>query len=203
MFRKEIISMNDSKEPLLMDHEVDGIKELDNLLPRWWVWLFYLTTIFAVIYMIYYHVLRAGDLQVAQFDKEFQRGEAIKSAALAKFEASLGTLQPASDEVNLAKGRQTFSTLCAPCHAQDGGGLVGPNLTDDYWIHGTNFVDNLKIIINGVPEKGMLTWKTMLKPSEIHAVASFIYTLRGTTPAHPKPPENQVSQGPQKPSEFE
>lgn len=195
--------MNDPKEPLLLAHEADGIKELDNLLPRWWVWLFYLTTIFAVIYMLYYHVFHAGELQAAQFDREFQRGEQIKSAALAKFEASLSSLQPAQDEVVLAKGRKTFGTLCAPCHREDAGGKVGPNLTDDYWIHGSNFVDNLKVIINGVPDKGMLTWKSMLKPSEIHAVASYIYTLRGTHPQDPKPPENQVPTGPSQPSQFE
>src|SRR5262249_48379907 len=147
--------------------------------------------------------LRAGELQAAQYDKEFKQGEQIKAASLSKFEASLTTLEPSNDEVILAKGHQTFTTLCAPCHRADAGGLVGPNLTDEYWIHGSNFVDNLKVIINGVPDKGMLTWKTMLKPSEIYGVASYIYTLRGTYPANPKPPENQVPSGPQKPSEFE
>jgi cytochrome c oxidase cbb3-type subunit 3 len=196
--------MNDEPQhPLLMEHEADGIRELDNLLPRWWVWLFYLTTVFAIVYMVYYHVLRIGDLQAAQFEREQTKGEQLKAIALNKFEASLSSLEPSKDDVILAKGHQTFSTLCAPCHRQDAGGLVGPNLTDDYWIHGSNFVDNLKVIINGVPEKGMLTWKTMLKPSEIHAVASYIYTLRGSHPANPKLPENQVPQGPQKPNEFE
>lgn len=195
--------MSNPKEPRLLEHEADGIKELDNLLPRWWVWLFYLSTVFAIFYMVYYHVLGLGDLQAAQFDKEFKRGEQIKAAALAKFEASLGALEPLQDGVVLAKGQQTFATLCAPCHRADGGGLVGPNLTDDYWIHGPNFVDNMRIIINGVPEKGMLSWKAMLKPSEIHAVASYIYTLRGTRPENPKLPENQAPQGPQQPSAFE
>lgn len=194
--------MNDeSKEPLLLAHEADGIKELDNLLPRWWVWLFYLTTAFAVVYLIYYHVLKVGDLQIAEFDKEWKKGEEIKNAALAKFESTLVTLEPSKDPTILAAGQQTFFKLCAPCHRPDGGGLVGPNLCDDYWIHGSNFVDNLKIIINGEPNKGMLTWRGILKPSEIHAVASFIYTLRGTKPPNPKLPENQ--QQPQKPSEFE
>src|SRR3954463_13965010 len=101
-----------NRDPLLLAHEADGIKELDNLLPRWWVWLFYLCTAFAVVYMIYYHVLRAGDLQAAQFDKEFKRGELLKSVALAKFESTLSTLEPAKDEVILAKGHQTFTTLC-------------------------------------------------------------------------------------------
>jgi len=193
--------MTDPKEPLLLDHEADGIRELDNNLPRWWVWLFYLTIIFAVLYMGYYHVLCAGDLQAAEFDKEWKKGEEIKTAALNKFEATLTSLEPSKDPVFLAKGHQTFLTLCAPCHRPDAGGLVGPNLCDDYWIHGSNFLDNLKVIINGVPEKGMLTWKGVLKPTEIHAVASYIYTLRGTKPPNPKPPENQ--QQPDKPNPFE
>jgi cytochrome c oxidase cbb3-type subunit 3 len=197
--------MNDPHEPrdpLLLDHEADGIKELDNNLPRWWVWLFYLTIGYGLVYMGYYHVFNVGDLQAKEFEREWNKGEEIKSAAIAKFESSLTSLEPSKDPVVLAGGRQTYITYCAPCHRPDGGGLVGPNLCDDFWIHGTNFVDSLKIIINGVPEKGMLTWRGLLKPSEIHAVASHIHTLRGTQPPNPKPPENQP-QAPAKPSEFE
>ncbi len=193
---------DDSKEPLLLHHEADGIKELDNLLPRWWVWLFYLTIAFAAVYLLYYHVFKAGDLQIAEFEKEWNRGEAIKAAALAKFESTLGSLAPSKEQTVLGGGQETFMKLCAPCHRPDGGGLVGPNLCDDYWIHGSNFVDNLKIIINGVPEKGMLSWRSMLKPSEVQAVASYIFTLRGTKPPNPKPPENQ-QQPPTGPSAFE
>ena len=193
--------MSDPKEPLLLDHDADVIMELENNLPLLWVWLFYLTIVFSLIYMAYYHVLRAGDLQAAEFEKEWKKGEEIKTAALATFESSLGTLEPSKEPAVLARGQQTFMTLCAPCHRADGGGLVGPNFCDDYWIHGSNYLDNLKIIINGVPEKGMLSWKSMLKPSEIQAVASYIYTLRGTTPPNPKPREDQA--GPEKPNIYE
>ena len=93
------------EEPLIPNHEADGIRELDNLLPRWWVWLFYLTTIFAVVYMGYYHVLKAGDLQIAEYTKEAKRGEEIKGVALAKFESSMGTLAPDNDPAVLAKGQ--------------------------------------------------------------------------------------------------
>lgn len=189
------------KDPLLIEHEADGIRELDNLLPRWWVWLFYLTTIFAIAYMGYYHVLKAGDLQAAEYAQEARRGEEIKSAALAKFESSIGTLAPSSDKAVVAAGQQTFLKMCAPCHRPDGGGLVGPNLCDDFWIHGSNYVDTVKTIVNGVPEKGMLTWRGVLKPNEIQAVASYIYTLRGTHPPNPKPREDQA--GPAKPNEYE
>lgn len=189
-------------DPLVMDHEADGIRELDNLLPRWWVWLFHLTVMFSLIYMVYYHVLGKGDSQRTAYEKENAVGEEIKLAALAKFESSLDKIEPAQDPVTLQKGAAVFTTLCAPCHRADGGGLVGPNLTDDYWIHGSTFQDNLKTVINGVPEKGMLSWRSMLKPDEIKAVCSFIYSLRGTKPPNPKAPENQapVQQGP---SEFE
>src|ERR1043165_4068925 len=101
--RKEVVTMNDPKEPLLLDHDADGIHELDNNLPRWWVWLFYLTIIYGVAYFGYYHVFGAGDLQVAEFQKEFKAGEAIKQAALKEFEDSLGTLEPAKDSAVLAK----------------------------------------------------------------------------------------------------
>jgi cytochrome c oxidase cbb3-type subunit 3 len=154
-----------------------------------------------VLYLGYYHVFHFGDLQAAEFEKEWKRGEQIKQAALAKFEATISTLAPSKDATILGQGKQTFLTLCAPCHRADAGGLVGPNLCDDYWIHGSNFTDNVKVIVNGVPEKGMLTWKGILKPSEIHAVASYIYTLRGTKPVNPKPPENQ--QQPQVPNKYE
>lgn len=194
--------MNDPKEPILLDHDADGIRELDNLLPRWWVWMFYLTTIFAVIYMVYFHVLNAGALQIAEYDKEFKAGEHVKAAAIARFESTLSSLEPTKDKSILQKGEQIYTASCAPCHRADGGGLVGPNLCDDYWIHGGKFDDTLKIIWNGVPEKGMVTWKGVLKPEEIHSVASYIYTFRGTTPLNPKLPENQQPQS-GGPSEYE
>jgi len=195
---------NDPKEPLLLDHDYDGIQEFDNQLPRWWVWLFYITIIFAAVYMVYYHVTRTGDLQAAEYDKEMKAGTALKAAAMGNFESSLASLKPATDAVLLEGGRQTYAKFCAPCHRADGGGLVGPNLTDDYWIHGSNYVDTVKVIWDGVPAKGMITWKAILKPDEIQAVASYIYTLRGAKLATPgKVPENLAPAKPTGPSSFE
>ena len=199
--------MTDYKDPLLMDHEADGIRELDNKLPRWWVWLFYLTIVFAVGYFGYYHVygnIRPGKVKSSadEYQAEMAIGSQIKSNSMAKFEADIAVLQPSKDPDVLANGKKTFLTLCAPCHRPDAGGLVGPNLTDDYWIHGSNFTDNVKTIWNGVPEKGMITWKNMLKPKEIYEAASYIYTLRGTHPPNPKPPEN-LAPAKKGPSEFE
>jgi cytochrome c oxidase cbb3-type subunit III len=188
-------------ELLIPNHEADGIHELDNLLPRWWVWLFYLTILFSAGYMGYYHVFKAGELQAAEYTRESRHGDEIKAASLAKFEASIGSLSPDSDKAVLGKGQMVYGQMCAPCHRPDGGGLVGPNLTDDYWIHGSNYVDTVKTIVNGVPEKGMLTWRGVLKPNEIQSVASYIYTLRGTKPPNPKVREDQAA--PQKPNEYE
>lgn len=184
--------MTETKDPLLLDHEYDGIGELDNKLPRWWVWLFNFTIVFAALYLIHYHVVARGRLMVAEYQAEMQVGEKIKLAALARFEQEMTTLTPSQDAVVLAEGKELFAKLCAPCHRADGGGLVGPNLCDDYWIHGAEFKDNLRIIYNGVPDKGMVSWKTMLKPKEMYAAASHVYTLRGTTPPNPKPREDQA-----------
>jgi cytochrome c oxidase cbb3-type subunit 3 len=115
----------------------------------------------------------------------------------------LSSLTPSKDPAVLTEGHRIFTTYCAPCHRADGGGLVGPNLCDDYWIHGSAYQDNLKTIINGVPEKGMLTWRGVLKPNEIQSVASYIYTLRGSNPPNPKPPENQAPPASNQPSQFE
>jgi len=184
---------NNPQDPLLLDHEYDGIRELDNKLPRWWVWLFYLTIAFAAVYLLYYHVLKLGPLSAGEYTEEMKIGNGLKAAAMGKFEAGITNLQPSSDAVVLDNGRQTYAKFCAPCHRADGGGLVGPNLTDDYWIHGSNYCDTVTTIWNGVPAKGMITWKNTLKPDEIQAVASYIYTLRGAKLATPgKPPENQT-----------
>jgi cytochrome c oxidase cbb3-type subunit 3 len=195
---------NDPKEPLLLDHEYDGIRELDNNLPRWWVWLFYITIIYSAGYLVYYHVTRTGNLQAAEYTEEMKTGTAVKNAAMSKFEAGIPALTPSADAAVLENGRQTYAKFCAPCHRVDGGGLVGPNLTDDYWIHGSSFSDSVKVIWDGVPAKGMITWKTVLKPDEIYSVSSYIYTLRGAKLAMPgKLPENQQPAKPAGPSQFE
>lgn len=193
--------MNDPKDPLLLDHEYDGIHELDNNLPRWWVWLFNLSIVFGIIYTIYYHALGKGDLSGAEYAKEMEVGNKVKMASLAKFEQEMPSLQPSTDKAVIADGQRIFQTLCAPCHRIDGGGLVGPNLCDDFWIHGKEFKDNLRTIYNGVPDKGMLTWKGVLTPRDILSVGSYIYTLRGSNPKNPKPPEDKAPKA--GPSEYE
>jgi cytochrome c oxidase cbb3-type subunit 3 len=175
----------------LLDHEYDGIRELDNNLPRWWLWLFLLTTIFSLGYIIYYHVAGVGDSSATEYAKEMQAAQAAKAAAVSQFEASIPTLQPSTDDTIIASGHDLYMKDCAACHRADGGGLVGPDLTSNHWIHGSKFSDNVTVIWNGVPSKGMPTWSNSLKASEIYAVASYIYTLRGAKLATPgKPPMN-------------
>jgi len=200
--------MNDQDKALLLDHEADGIRELDNKLPRWWVWLFYFTIIFSVVYLSYYHVFARGALaargqMATEYQAEMKIGNAIKAKAISKFESNIAALEPSKDPIVIAAGKTIFLSKCAPCHRPDAGGLVGPNLTDDYWIHGSKFSDNVRTIWNGVKEKGMLAWKEQgMKPSEVIEVASYIYTLRGTHPPNPKPPEN-LAPAKTGPSEFE
>lgn len=187
--------MPEPQEPTMMDHEVDGIRELDNKLPRWWVWLFHLTTLFAVVYMLYYHVFDIGDLQAAQYERSVAaaRGPAQEPAAAAA--AVPDADEPSTEQTVLARGRSVFTANCVVCHGQNGEGLIGPNLCDDFWIHGPTYADSLHTIREGVPAKGMISWKTMLKPADITAVASYIYTLRGTTPPNAKAPEGQPAGG--------
>jgi cytochrome c oxidase cbb3-type subunit 3 len=174
-------------------HVYDDIEELDNKLPRWWVLLFYICIAFAPFYMGYYHVFGIGDSSAEKYEK----AEAKVAAAVAEKEAAAAAsgevkvLEPSTDPQVLAKGQTAFMTYCMACHFTDGGGMVGPNLTDDYWLTGHTFADNVKTIEEGVPERGMIPWKTMLKPADIEAVASYIYTFRGTTAANPKGPEGK------------
>lgn len=184
--------MSHDENPMV-GHEVDGINELDNRLPRWWVWLFNITILFSLVYMVFYHVIDAGDLQAAMYEKEMALAKGAPEATAAV--AAPVTDVPSTDPDILAKGKALFAANCAVCHAPDGGGLIGPNFTDAYFIHGATFADSLHIIREGVPAKGMIPWKTTLRPDDIHAVASYIYTLRGTTPATAKAPEGVKAEG--------
>jgi cytochrome c oxidase cbb3-type subunit 3 len=188
--------MSNEKEPLLLDHDADGITELDNNLPRWWVWLFWLCIAWGFAYLLYFHAFRVGDLSAVKYEKEM--AAAVKSASALAVIPDAGaespaeaTPAPSTDAAVLVQGQDLFTKNCLVCHTADGGGLIGPNLCDEYWIHGGTFADSVRTIQEGVPAKGMITWKLVLKPDEIMAVASYIYTLRGTTPAAPKAPEGE------------
>ncbi len=178
-----------TNDRLIKDHDYDGIRELDNDLPPWWKWLFYITIIFAIIYLIRLFVFHADDLvQNKEYEKEMVQLSAEKpQQETAAFEVVL--LQ---DETSLANGQETWNKICAACHLADGGGLVGPNMTDNYWIHGNTVEDLYNIVTNGVIEKGMLSYKQQLSDQQRLEVVSYILEkLQGTTPANPKEPQGK------------
>jgi len=180
----------EKEKDLMFDHAYDGIRELDNKIPPWFNFLFYGTVVFGIIYMIFYHVLSSGDVQATEYNEEIKMAE-LKRIEMVKSGALLdeNTLTALTDVSALNSGKDIFVKNCAVCHTEKGGGLVGPNLTDDYWIHGGGIKNIFATVKNGVPEKGMISWKTQLNPRQMQEVSSFILTLRGTNPPNPKAPE--------------
>jgi cytochrome c oxidase cbb3-type subunit 3 len=185
--------ISEEKE-LELDHNYDGIKELDNKLPPWWLYSFYASIVFAAGYLAYYH-LWDGENQVAEFEKEMlaakiQVEEYKKTAPDLVNAENVVLLTEAAD---LKKGETIYQTNCMACHAPDGGGGIGPNLTDEHWILG----GGIKNVFHTVSEggragKGMIAWKSSLKPAEIQQVASYVLSLQGTSPANPKDPEGDI-----------
>jgi len=180
-----------TKDRYLGGHEYDGIRELDNKLPRWWVYLFYVTIIFAVVYLLGYHVTNWWPLQEEEYNVEMALQAEIEKANPAPV-ADLENMVPMTAEADLAAGLDTYKKICSVCHGQNGEGLVGPNFTDEYWIHGdsvnnTISIKNLyQVVITGVIEKGMISYKDQLSPVQIQQVLSYILSLQGTKPANPK-----------------
>ena len=180
-----------SDEEIVLDHNYDGIRELDNNLPTWWVYGFYATIIFAVVYMARYHVFD-GPTQ----EEEYRREVAAAQAAIEEYRRTAKGLVDAStvvmltDANDLKAGRNLYESSCAVCHRADGGGGIGPNLTDNYWILGGT-INNIYEVISegGRPGKGMIAWKNDLRPLEIAQVSSYILTLVGTNPPDAKEPE--------------
>lgn len=176
-----------TQDRLIEDHGYDGIRELDNDLPGWWKWLFYLTIVFSVVYILRYHVFKTADLQEAEYNKEMEIAKANMPP-----EVDESTLFRLEDEASLAGGKAIFDKHCVVCHLSKGEGLVGPNLTDEYWIHGGSFKDIYRTIKVGVPAKGMISWKDQLNVTEMQQVSSFIMTLKGTNPPNPKAPQGEI-----------
>jgi mono/diheme cytochrome c family protein len=262
----------------LTDHEYDGIGELNNAMPRWWLYLFYFTILWGILYLVHYHVLKTGDLSYAEYQRELnpnwqpeERSGLFKSyhspfyaetdmtprtlegidlpAAAgiavqgeqseiifndlikqAMQHASAGNLeklksafpdlwqelasgntgsgetaqlvlaettpaaayQPLTDAAALTAGKNIFSTNCATCHGQAGEGGIGPNMTDDYWLHGGGINNIINTIENGVPVKGMIAWRGVLKSEQILQIASYLLTLKGTNPPNAKAPQGDL-----------
>lgn len=180
------------EDDIMLDHDFDGIRELDNKIPPWWTALFYGAIVFAFIYMIDYHVIGDGNVQQSEYQQEIQAAAArlemlTKSGVLITEE----TVTVLTDVGALAAGKDIFDKNCSACHGFGGEGLVGPNFTDDNWIHGGSIKNIYRTIVEGVPEKGMISWKSQLSPNQIQEVASYIRSLRGTSPPNQKGPEGE------------
>lgn len=184
----------EKEHEIVLDHNYDGIKELDNDLPPWWLYAFYLSMIFAVVYLVRFHVLNA-DNQIDELQNEIAEArtavEAYKKTAKNLVDINTVTLLTEAGDLNT--GKAVFETNCVACHMADGGGGIGPNLTDKHWILGGDIKHVFKTVSEGGRSgKGMIAWKQQLKPLQIAQVASYVLSLQGTTPANPKAPEGNI-----------
>ncbi|AJR03448.1 cbb3-type cytochrome c oxidase N-terminal domain-containing protein [Siansivirga zeaxanthinifaciens] len=179
---------------IILDHDYDGIKELDNNLPPWWLYAFYISIVFAAVYLLRFHVFN-GENQFDELETELADAklaiEAYKKTA--KDLVDVNTVTLLTDASDLSAGKTTFETNCVACHMADGGGGIGPNLTDKYWILGGDIKHVFKTVSEGGRSgKGMIAWKQQLKPAQIAQVASYVLSLQGTTPANPKEPQGDL-----------
>jgi cytochrome c oxidase cbb3-type subunit 3 len=182
----------ESEAAVMTDHEYDGIRELDNALPPWWKYGFYLTIVWSVVYLAYYHISN-GPSSKQEYDAQIAEGvrQVEEYRAKAKNLVDETNVTLLSDAGDLAAGKAAFVQYCAVCHSADGGGIVGPNLTDKFWIHGGDVKDIFKTIKYGVQGKGMKSWTQELSPVMMAQVTSYVKSLQGTTPAAPKAPEGK------------
>lgn len=180
----------------LLDHQYDEIQEYDNPLPTWWTLILWVTVVWSVLYWLnVIPGIGSGKGRVANYETEVamaaeRYGTPEQQASASIDVAAVGAAL--ADAGALAAGRATFDATCAPCHEKDGGGNIGPNLTDDYWIHGNTHRGILTTIVNGVPDKGMPTWSAVLTPEQIAQVSAYLTTLHGTTPAKAKAPQGDL-----------
>jgi cytochrome c oxidase cbb3-type subunit 3 len=168
----------EEEHTILMHHEYDGIRELDNNLPPWWVWGFFATIVFAVVYLFNYHIFQTSDLQIKAYDKEMVQAKKDIDAYLAKMAMNVdeNTATKLTDAGAISSGKSIFEANCVACHNPKAEGNIGPNLTDDYWIYGPDIKDLFKTIKNGTPN-GMPEHASKLNPVQIQQVGSFILSL--------------------------
>lgn len=179
---------------VMLDHEYDGIRELDNNLPPWWKYMFYATIIFAFVYIIRFHITGDGKLSHEEYMAEMNAAVAEKAEIM----ASAGEIISEENVVYLVdapsieKGAAIYKGNCATCHGQLGEGGAGPNLTDEYWLHGGGIKNVFKTIKYGVPEKGMIAWQSQFSPSQMQEVASYVLSLQMTNPPNGIPPQGEI-----------
>ncbi len=179
---------------IILDHNYDGIRELDNSLPPWWLYGFYATIVFAAVYLVRYHIFD-GPGQAEELAAEYAAAEkAIEEyKKTAKDLVDINTVELLTEASDLSNGKRIFEQNCVACHMSDGGGGIGPNLTDDYWILGGGIKNVFKTVSEGGRDgKGMIAWKQSLKPAEIAQVSSYVLQFRGTSPVKPKEAEGEI-----------
>jgi cytochrome c oxidase cbb3-type subunit 3 len=182
----------DKEQDVQLDHDYDGIKELDNSLPPWWIYGFYFTILFAGVYMYRYHISKSSPLQVEELAIEKIQAEKDKVAFMATLANNVDETSIAYNPTAelLAEGKAIFIKNCVSCHGPEAqGASIGPNLTDEYWIHKGGIKDIFKTIKNGVQEKGMIPWGQQLSNAQIAAAATFIKSLQESHPTNPKAPQ--------------
>ena len=182
-----------SEGKVLEEHSYDGIVELDNFMPPWLQYVFFLSIGFGIVYFINFSVLGWGQTQMEEYEHELVLAEAVAEERKLTEVATIDETNVAFDKTEeaLNAGESIFSNNCVACHASDGGGGVGPNLTDEYWLHGGSIADVFKVVKYGVPEKGMIPWQDQLSPVQIQQVSSYILTMTGNTPLNPKEPQGE------------
>jgi cytochrome c oxidase cbb3-type subunit III len=189
---------DEPKEDRLLDHEYDGIQEYDNPMPRWWIGIFCATIVFAVLYWLNVPGVGSGEGRVASYERDMAQaletyGSRAPVPGSGPNEAQL--IAFAKDPAKRAQGKTVYETNCIPCHRADGGGVIGPNLTDDFWLHGGRPAQILNTVNLGVAAKGMPAWGAVLKPGDVGAVVAYVMSLRGTNPPAPKEPQGVREEG--------
>ncbi|MDP4194915.1 MAG: cbb3-type cytochrome c oxidase N-terminal domain-containing protein [Bacteroidota bacterium] len=182
----------EKEQDILLEDNFDGIRELNNKVPPWFNILFYGTIIFAVIYYFSFHVFSTGKLSLDEYTEEMQSAELQKEILLRTGKLlTEDNVTQLKDSGSLQEGKEIFISKCSICHGRQAEGLVGPNLTDDYWIHGGSIKDIFKVVKYGVPSKGMITWQNQLSPLQIQKVSSYVLSLHGTNPPNAKAPQGE------------
>ncbi len=178
----------------IREDQYDGIQEYDNNLPKWWLGIFYLSIIFGIVYWVHYYVFQTGNYQKEEMEKELALHKAMHSPVESAEKVSVTDEEIralVNDGSAMADAKNTWTVHCTACHGSLGGGGIGPNMTDEYWIHGGKPTDILHTITEGVPEKGMISWKTMLTSKQIQNVAAYVLTLQGNNPPNAKAPQGE------------
>lgn len=185
-----LVPLSQEKD-LVMEHNYDGIHELDNPTPPWFMSLFYGTIAIGVVYLLYYHVADTDSLQISEYTQEVALAEQQREIYIKKVAGNINenTVTVMADPKGLEAGKALYTQYCVACHGENAEGKVGPNLTDEYWLHGSSVKEIFHTITEGVPEKGMIAWKNQLNPLQVQQVSSYILSLKGTNPPNAKEPQ--------------